>query len=299
MEGRSTAPSKSQITALLVAALVLGGSGLGLGAYSLVSGGQGAQGPKGEQGVQGTQGDQGTTGLQGPAGMVGPVVSITQPGNNTVISGIVSVRIMLWNSTRCTFEVLVNGSLNATELPWQWNTNAPQFGNGWWNLTVRAINASLYAAQDQLLVFIDTTPYTGQVIQVKTAINTVQDNADPNTPTTKMTISIDVTEGSFIWCSTSAALGLIGADFSGSACGFRILLDSVTVITGGSIYATSTSGTINVFERVSLQGLSAALSAGSHVVEFQYYRHEDFPSANLIFNWDETNSTLTVMEIGG
>ncbi len=146
MESRTIAPAKGQVTALLVVALVLGAGGFGLGAYSLISGGQGPQGD---------QGNQGPTGIQGPAGMPGPVVGITQPGNNTIIYGIVTVRIMLWNSTPCTFKVLVNRSINATALPWVWNTNASQFGNGWWNLTVQAINGSGYVAQDQVLVFID------------------------------------------------------------------------------------------------------------------------------------------------
>jgi len=155
MEGRTLAPAKGQVMVLLVVALVLGGGGLGLGAYSLISGGQGTEGPagpQGEEGDQGVLGDDGDQGEQGPAGMVGPVVGITQPGNNTVISGVVSVRVMLWSSSPCSFKVLVNGWENVTALPWQWNTSAPQFGDGWWNLTVQAINSSGFVAQDQVRV---------------------------------------------------------------------------------------------------------------------------------------------------
>ncbi len=164
MEGRTTTPAKGQMTALLVVALIMGGGGIGLGAYSLVNGGLGTQGPagpqgpEGDQGNQGLPGEQGNQGPQGPAGMVGPVVGILDPDNGSVVSGIVSVRIMLWNSTPCTYEVLINGSLNTTEIPWMWDTNATQFGNGWWNLTVRAINGSGYAGQDSVLVFIDNSP---------------------------------------------------------------------------------------------------------------------------------------------
>ncbi len=137
--------TKSHVIAIIVLALALGGGGLGLGIYAIASCGQGTQGPAGDQGAQGL------------AGIVGPVISITQPGDKMVISGNVSVRIMLWNSTPCTLEVLINGSSNATELPWIWNTNTTQFGNGWWNLTVRAINTSGYVGQDQVLVFVDNS----------------------------------------------------------------------------------------------------------------------------------------------
>ncbi len=156
MAGRTTTNvTKGQMTALLVMALVMGGGGLGLGAYAISTGGQDTQGPagpQGPQGLQGFQGDQGVPGEQGPAGMVGFVVGIIDPNNGSTVSGIVSVRAMLWNSTPCTFKVLVNGHENATEVPWQWNTSAPQFGDGWWNLTVQAINSSGYVAQDQVLV---------------------------------------------------------------------------------------------------------------------------------------------------
>jgi hypothetical protein len=137
---------------LLVFAIALGGTGIGLGAYAVSSNGQGSLGP------QGPQGPDGQEGLQGPAGVVGPVVSITQPGYNTVVFGRVSVRILLWNSTACTLELLVNGSLKATEAPWTWDTTDPQYGNGWWNVSVRATNTTGAVSQDHVIVFVDNCP---------------------------------------------------------------------------------------------------------------------------------------------
>ncbi len=319
MEGRNVATAKGKSTVFFIAALILGGAGLGLGTYSIMIGAppdlqgpqgpegpqgptgpqgpNGTQGPQGPQGDQGAPGDQGTEGPQGPPGMVGPVVGITQPANNTVITGIVSVRIMLWNSTPCTFEVLVNGSLNATEVPWQWDTSAPQFGDGWWNLTVKAINTTGYAAQDQVMMFVDTTPYTDQIIQTKVATNsTYTDFSNVPSPMTVMTVTIVLSEGSYLLCSATASFSSPYIAQWGVRC--RLLLDHTTVIVNGSVWEFDNSA----IERITLPCVTGALTAGVHTVEFQFWEHENNnnPAAHVWFNGSPyETSVLTVQEIGG
>ncbi len=182
MDNRNTsAPAKGQVTALLLAALIMGGGGLGLGAYVLISGGSGSQAPAGPQGEQGS------------AGMVGPVVSITQPGNNTVISGVVSVRAIVWSSTPYIVKVLVNGWENSTSLPWQWNTSSPEYGDGGWNLTVQVMNSSGYVAQDQVLVQVLNHPEQDPVYYCASQAEITAALADIGTGAGKVVITQNIT----------------------------------------------------------------------------------------------------------
>ncbi len=52
----------------------------------------------------------------------------------------------------------MNGFLNAMSGPCTWNTNASQFGSGWWNLTVCAIYTTGGIRQDQVFVFVYNMP---------------------------------------------------------------------------------------------------------------------------------------------
>ncbi len=219
--------AKNQITTrftalLLVVAIALGGTGMILGAYAISSSGQGLQGLQGPEGLEGEQGPQ------GPPGMVGPVVGITQPGNNTVIHGCVSVRIMLWNSTPCTIEVLVNGSLNSTETPWTWDTTDPQFGNGWWNLTVRATNLTGAVSQDHVIVFIDNYPSLWHVSDASTLTLNVTSWIDVPGMTMSFTIARRMNvelEFHVTWAPTSSGPACFRFAQNGTAYGLYDIVD--------------------------------------------------------------------------
>lgn len=122
-----------------IVVLVIGASGLGLGTYSVVNF-QKVEGPPGQDG-------QDIIGLQ---------VGILDPDQYEIVSGLVEVRILLWNSSRCSINVFVNGSLNATSVPWVWDTT--KASDGWYNISVRATDAESNVAQDKIMVYVLNNP---------------------------------------------------------------------------------------------------------------------------------------------
>ena len=152
-----------------IIALVIGASGLGLGAFSIVNfqtieGPQGPPGQDGEDGIDGTNGTDGINGTDGTDGvngtdgqdLVGLQVGILDPDQNEIVSGLVSVRILLWNSSQCTLEVLINGSVQVTYAPWVWNTT--EVMDGWYNVSVRVTDAESNTSQDEVLVHVINHP---------------------------------------------------------------------------------------------------------------------------------------------
>jgi hypothetical protein len=83
---------------------------------------------------------------------ISPLVGILDPDFEEIISGNVTVRAMIWAAAGYTVEILINGSVNATTLPWTWNTT--KLSDGWWNLTIRVTGINANVGQDEILVFV-------------------------------------------------------------------------------------------------------------------------------------------------
>ncbi|MFX1281352.1 MAG: hypothetical protein ACFFA3_18535, partial [Promethearchaeota archaeon] len=79
-------------------------------------------------------------------------VGILDPDQYEIVSGLIEVRIVLWNSSRCSINVFMNGSLNATSVPWVWDTT--KASDGWWNISVRVIDTKSNFAQDEIMVYV-------------------------------------------------------------------------------------------------------------------------------------------------
>lgn len=125
-----------------ILALIIGASGLGLGTYSVVS----------FQVVEGPQGPPGDDGQD----IVGLQVGILDPDHLEIVSGVVEVRILLWNSSECSINVFINGSINATSVPWAWNTS--KVSDGWWNVSVRVMDTESNVARDEVMVYVLNNP---------------------------------------------------------------------------------------------------------------------------------------------
>ena len=146
-----------------IIALIIGASGLGLGAFSVVNfqtveGPQGIPGNDGQDGIDGEDGTDGINGTDGYDGqdIVGLLVGILDPDHNEIVSGLVSIRVILWNSSQCDIEVFINGTLNATKVPWVWNTTTVI--DGWYNVSVRAVDTESNVSQDEVMVHVINHP---------------------------------------------------------------------------------------------------------------------------------------------
>ncbi|MFX1574270.1 MAG: hypothetical protein ACFFB0_16125 [Promethearchaeota archaeon] len=134
-----------------IIALIIGASGLGVGVFSVVNF-QVIEGPPGEDGIDGTGGQDGQDGQD----IVGLQVGILDPDHYEIVSGLVKVRILLWNSSTCSVNVFINGTLNATSVPWVWNTTL--VSDGWYNVSVKAIDTESNIAQDEIMVYVLNNP---------------------------------------------------------------------------------------------------------------------------------------------
>ena len=141
--------NKSSIFGII--AIIIGASGLGLGAFSVVNF-QLIEGPQGLPGEGGQDGQDGTDGQD----IVGLQVGILDPDHYEVISGIVLIRVLLWNSSKCSINVFINGTLNATTVPWEWDTTIDS--DGWYNVSVRAMDTESNVAQDEVMVYVLNNP---------------------------------------------------------------------------------------------------------------------------------------------
>ena len=162
---------------LIILALLVGISGVGLGTYSAFfqapiagppgqDGSDGADGIDGVDGVDGIDGINGTDGIDGTDGINGTdgadapggiVVGILDPDNNDVIMGMVEIRALIAGSNQYSVSVLRNGTEIATEVPFEWNTTL--IADGWWNLTVKVFDIpSGNETQDQAMVYVLNNP---------------------------------------------------------------------------------------------------------------------------------------------
>ena len=156
--------------------LIIGASGLGLGAFSAINfqileGPEGPPGDDGQDGIDGLDGVDGTDGIDGINGtdgqdsLGGIVVVILDPDQGETISGNVIVRVLVACSENYTAIVLINGSLDATQVPFEWNTT--EVADGWWNVTVIVTDVKTNnVSQDEVIIYVSNTKYSNPFVGV-------------------------------------------------------------------------------------------------------------------------------------
>ncbi|MFX1595388.1 MAG: hypothetical protein ACFFBK_04920 [Promethearchaeota archaeon] len=148
--------NKSSIFGII--ALVIGASGLGFGAYSVVNfqvveGPQGIPGEDGQDGVDGIDGIDGLNGTDGQDAPGGLVVRIIDPDHRQTVSDIYTIRGLVYGSNNYTISVLRNGIEIGTSLSTIWDTTIIE--DGWWNITVivKDIETNI-TNNDDVIVFV-------------------------------------------------------------------------------------------------------------------------------------------------
>jgi len=152
---------RNKMSAMAMIAVILGAAGLGVGAYSVISvqtgaieGEDGDDGDTGATGLIGPEGDEGDDGQDAPGGIV---IGIMDPDDGEIISGNVTIRAMVAGSENYDVKVYINGSLNATIVPFVWNSS--KVSDGWWNVTVIATDvATNDVSQDEVIIYVDNSP---------------------------------------------------------------------------------------------------------------------------------------------
>jgi hypothetical protein len=150
--------------ALSLIAIILGASGLGIGAFSVINfqkvegpqGLQGPPGPQGSSGQNGTDGQDGIDGLNGTDGRDAPGwinVGIIDPDYGETISGSITIRAIIFGSDNYSISIFGNSSEIGTSLPMEWNSTTVV--DGWWNITIVAVDITTNnVSTDEVLVFI-------------------------------------------------------------------------------------------------------------------------------------------------
>ena len=129
---------RNKMSAIAMIAVILGAAGLGAGAYSVISVQTGAiEGDDGDDGDTGAIGTKGDEGQDAPGGIV---VGLMDPDDGETVSGNVTIRAMVSGSEDYNIKVYVNGTLNTTYVPFEWNTT--KLSDGWWNVTVIATDVA-------------------------------------------------------------------------------------------------------------------------------------------------------------
>ncbi|MFX1535635.1 MAG: hypothetical protein ACFFDI_15535 [Promethearchaeota archaeon] len=131
-------------------AIIISASALWLWAYSVMNFQviEGPQGPPGETGHDGVDGQNATGEF---------IVRILDPDDKETVSGIVTIKTLIYGSENYTITILLNGTEIGNSSSTVWNTNS--ISDGWWNLTVVA-NDVIFgnSSQDQVLVFVENDP---------------------------------------------------------------------------------------------------------------------------------------------
>ncbi|MHA2038932.1 MAG: hypothetical protein ACXACX_21810 [Candidatus Hodarchaeales archaeon] len=252
-----------------IIAIIIGASGLGLGAFSFVN----------FQVVEGPQGKDAPGGI---------IVGLIDPDQGETITGEVMIRAIIYGSDQYTVSVLRNGTEIGTTLPLLWNTTLES--DGWYNITVVATDVvSNNVSRDEVIVFVDSTPFTGQVIQVVSNSTSVVDTGDYATPHTYLSLNINTSKNSSIYISCSTNMRVM---FGSGNAYVRLWLDNSIEV---SVIAIHSDPSLNLHLPTTITGFYEGLSEGDHTIEFQGWIPGT--SEDLYFNWG-SDATLTVMEIG-
>ena len=169
--------------------LIIGASGLGLGAYSTMQIQTGAV-----KGEEGDDGDDGTDGQDGPGEII---VGIMGPDQGEIISGNITIRAMIAGSDNYAVNLYINGSLNATYVPFVWNSS--KVADGWWNITIIVIDiATNNQNQDEVVVYVQNVEdltnvyYCSSHSEIEDALDTIGSGNGIITITENITLSSQI-----------------------------------------------------------------------------------------------------------
>ncbi|MFX1481423.1 MAG: hypothetical protein ACFFCI_25365, partial [Promethearchaeota archaeon] len=147
-----------------IIAIIIGASGLGVGAYSIVNF-QIVEGP------QGLPGDDGVDGQDAPGGLV---VGILDPDHYDTVWGEIEIRALVYGSNNYSVSVIANQTQIGAQLPTFWNTSLEE--EGWYNLTVLIIDIETKeTASDTIWILIENPVIPG----VKEIYTHIRSNEEP------------------------------------------------------------------------------------------------------------------------
>ncbi|MFX1344142.1 MAG: hypothetical protein ACFFBC_00135 [Promethearchaeota archaeon] len=135
--------NKSSVFGII--ALIIGASGLGIGAYSMVN----FQTVEGPQGLPGQDGEDGLD-------MVGLQVGILDPDEGETVSGNITIRVMVWASSDYSLSILFDGFEIGSSSTLTWNSSVVL--DGWHNLTVIATDILNNVVKDEIWILVNNNP---------------------------------------------------------------------------------------------------------------------------------------------
>jgi len=168
----------------------MGASGLGLGAFSVVS----SQGLLGEDAYGGIQADTAI-----------PVVKILNPDEGETVWGTITIRAFIYEVSNYSIKILVNNSLIGSSIPFIFNTTTVPIG--WSNITVIVNDTVGNVGEDSVIVFVDNS--ANHII--KTYIRFVEGEYMPVIPVIfNDTIYVNVGEGEKVFFRFEAGIKSTG-----------------------------------------------------------------------------------------
>ncbi|MFW9942082.1 MAG: hypothetical protein ACFFFT_13655 [Candidatus Thorarchaeota archaeon] len=126
-----------------IIAIIIGASGLGIGAYSIVN-------------FQTVEGPQGIPGEDGQDVLGDIIIGILDPDDGETVSGNITIRVMVWASSNYSLSILCNGLEIGSSLSVEWNTTLVP--DGMYNISVIAIDESNNIDKDEVMIIIENNP---------------------------------------------------------------------------------------------------------------------------------------------
>lgn len=242
-----------------IIALIIGASGLGLGAFSIVN-------------SQLIEGPQGPPGEDAPGDLI---VRILDPDYGEAVLGNITIRALIYGSENYNVLILRNGTEIGSSLPMIWNTTL--VADGWWNITVIATEIPTNIKDsDSVFVYVDNSPnfWVSQSYGV-----VVEDYGDDmwgsKIEINETEITFDILEGESIHIEFSCASYLYAHPLGGrDDAGVRIYfyLDGVHIEQPYTIaYVRGWNYEYeNAHFPIYLQEVFQDLDVGSHTVKMRY-----------------------------
>jgi len=81
-----------------------------------------------------------------------PIVTIYDPSENDILAGNITIRALVQDQSEYTLQVLINDKLNATSVPYIWDSS--KVNDGWYNITVIAIDDDGNIGIESIFVYI-------------------------------------------------------------------------------------------------------------------------------------------------
>jgi len=251
-----------------IIALIIGASGLGLGAFSVIN-------------SQIVEGPQGVPGEDAPGGLV---VGILNPDNGEQIWGNITIDALIYGSDEYSVSILLNGSSIGQALPLLWNSST--VAQGWWNITVKAIDTVNNVGQDSVLVLVYNRTHSGvkRSYYVETHRDTWFDPPDQiYTPILGLMIWFEVKQGESVYLNFNCLGSLYWAAGQDGWRGFYyyFAIDGTRLIyPTGRFHIHSAASPNEFYSSLTLQHINDTISPGLHNVTVILYEEYYFSSTN-------------------